>query len=180
MDFITANCGNCTELEFEAYTFSCDVEDDALQALGFALCGNSVSCPTVEADYTTLIGNSQFVVIKGVNGSKADPTPNEIDLSAYSCLPSKTVKDYTETLNFSVPMLRENWKFWNQIRGNPDIVEQAFYATKSGVVYEIPSQPTITVAIGQNDGIRTINGSLEWITTNLEEPFQALSSIWGC
>jgi hypothetical protein len=108
MDFITANCGTCSELEFETYTFSCDIEDARLQALGFALCGNTVDCPTVLADYTTLQGTNQFVVIKGVTGTKADPTANEIDLSAYSCLPSKTIKDYTETLNFSVPMLKEN------------------------------------------------------------------------
>lgn len=180
MDFISANCGTCSELEFEDYTFSCDVEDARLQALGFALCGNSISCPTVAADYTTLTGEKKFAVIKAVTGAKADPTPNEIDLSAFSCLPVKTIVDYTETLNFNVPMLKENWRFWNQLRQNPDIIGQGFFANKSGVVYEIPSAPTVTVAIGQVNNVQTINGTLEWVTTQLERPYSALSTVWGC
>lgn len=179
-DFISSNCQGCSDLEFRPYTFSCDVEDADLQALGLTICGQSVGCLTEAGDYTTLQSNNQFVAIHGVTGTKADPSPVEIDLSSYSCYPSRLIKEYDEVLNFSVPLLMENWPLFNQIRANSTIASQGMYATKSGVVYEVPSTPSLFVAISQENGIRTISGSMEWTTNSLEEPFQALASIWQC
>jgi hypothetical protein len=179
-DFISANCADCSDLEFRSYTFSCDVSDADLQALGFTICGQSVDCLTQEADFSTLQGNNQFVVIQGVSGSKADPTPSEIDLSAYSCYPTRLVKEYDEVLNFTVPFLKENWLFWNQVRKNPTIASQGMYVTRSGIVFEIPATPTVFVSIGAENGIQVVSGSVEWTTTVLEEPFDALANIWQC
>lgn len=179
--YIEAVCNLCgVDLEFYPYTESCDVQNAELQAIGLAICGTTIACPTLEASYTDVMTNKQFVVIKGVSGEKADATQNEIDLSSYSCRVRRLVKDYDETLNFEVPYLDENWQFWNQIRGNATILEQFFYVTKSGSANLIPGKPTIFVSKGQNNGIEVIKGTVEWRTTQIERPYKALSNIWSC
>lgn len=181
-DFVSPTCDTCTQLQFYTYTESCDVLDADIQAIGLTLCGYNVDCLTIEADYTALqpSANEQFVVIKGVSGTKADPTPVEVDLSSYSCYPSRFIKEYDEVLNFSVPFITENYNFWNQIRQNPDIASQAMYVSKSGIVFEIPSAPSIFVSLTQENGIWVASGSIEWTTNSLEQPFIALSNIWAC
>jgi hypothetical protein len=179
-DFISANCQDCSDLEFRSYSFSCDVADADLQALGFSICGSSVGCLTQEADYTALTALNKFVAIKGVQGSKADPTPVEIDLSSYSCYPNRLVKEYNEVLNWSTPFLKENWQLYNQFRKNPTIASQGMYVTKAGINFEIPSTPSVFVSIGAENGIQAIIGTTEWTTNALEEPFDALASIWAC
>ena len=180
--YIEAVCSTCgVELEFRPYdTENCDVQDARLQALGLTLCGHNVVCPTTEASFTDLITAKHFVVIKGVSGEKADPNQNEIDLSAYSCRARRVVTDYDETLNFEVLYLDTNWDFWNQIRGNSDILEEFFYVTKSGSANLLPSKPSIFCSKGATNNVEVIKGTVEWRTTQIEKPYAALSTVFGC
>lgn len=180
MDYITAVCGSCNEQEFRPYSFSCDTQDARLHALGLALCGNVIACPSISSETTTLIGQQKFRVIHGVTGSKAAPTLNETDLSTYSCLPNRTVRDRDETLNFEAINQIENYEFWNQLANNESIVQQMFYVTKSGVQYEIPTAPTVTVYFGNSNDLDVVIGSATWTTKQLEKPTRALADVWKC
>lgn len=179
-DYISAVCGSCLEVEFRPYNFSCDTQDARLHALGFSLCGTVIACPSIAADLTTPIGQNKFRIIHGVSGSKGAPSFNETDLSAYSCLPTKAIKDKEETLNFTAINQIENYDFWQQIALNESIVQQAFYVNKSGVVYEIPSSPTVQVYFGAENDIDVAIGTITWTSKSLEMPTRAVASVWRC
>lgn len=179
-DYISAVCGSSSEVEFRPYSFNCNTQDARLHALGLTLSGNVIGCPSVAAETNTLIGQDKFRIIHGVSGSKGAPSYNEVDLSQFSCMPTKTNTDKEETLNFIAINQIENYDFWQQIALNESIVQQAFYVTKSGIQYEIPSAPTTVAYYGNDSDIDVVIGTLSWTSKSLEKPTRAISSVWKC
>jgi len=181
-DFLTPSCASSDEnpAEFYDYTNECIEEDARLQALGFSLVGNTIACPTDSTEITNAQTAKTFTVVTGITGSENDPTPNTEDLSAFSCRSDEAVIDYTYSLSVEVLRNPSNYKFWNAIAENSDLVGQVMYVNKSGVNYLVPTKPSIKIGQGINGNFGVMKLEITWKSKSLPKPFKSLSTVFSC
>lgn len=181
-DYITASCASSATNPAEWYDYSnaCVEVDARFHAIGLSLVGHKITCPTSSTELTNAQNAKTFKVITGITGTLNDPTKNTEDLSNFSCRSSETIIDFTYSISMEVLENPDNWKFWNALAENGDLVEEMIWVNKSGIAYEIPGKPSISVGQGVNGRLGVMKLEITWNTKSLPRPYKALASIFAC
>lgn len=178
MDYTSASCSACDDLQFQPYSDpGCEFLEERLMSLFLVLCGVSVNCWTDETELDALVAGKQGVVVGRIAGTIDPPSANTID-TPFSRTPSQIVRDHDHSITFQVPFRMENYDFWNYFKPSASLGAAA-YADYSGTVYEIPGSPELSVSYGSLNGIKVINGVLTWTAKELERPFKALPQVFA-
>jgi len=178
-DFFAATCTTAnTQSRFKTYTDpGCDRIRSEIMGIAFLIEGGDLECITDLTDLQAADASGELVYFKAI-GTKNDATPNTIT-DPFPCSSDNIVQDYTESLDFSTPYHPDNYEFWNNIRGGAPIGTM-YYVVEGGLIHKIPATPTLTITKADEAGIEAIKGSVEWNTNEIEQPFRAHKTFFGC
>lgn len=177
-DYIKTACQTSEQAIFQDYNIdNCSFWDSTIVGFVLTTRGTEVACIQDETEINTLKAANKLQFVPGL-GTVNDSTANTIEVP-FPYGPEDIVEDYTTTRDYEIPFYDfDNYDFWNEIKQSGQL-GQCYYVTKSGVIFEMASNPSITADWGANGQFLVIKGTFTYRTSGLDKPYRALGTQFG-
>lgn len=177
-DYIKTACASSEMAILQDYSIdNCSFWDATIVGFVLTTPGTTVACIQDSAEVDALKAANKLQFVPGL-GTVNDSTANTTDVP-FPYGPEQITEDYTTTRDYEVPFYDfDNYPFWDEIKKSGQL-GQCYYVTKSGVIFEMSSNPSITADWGANGNFLVVKGTFTYRTSGLDKPYQALGTQFG-